>query len=512
MTSLPRALVSVLAASVLGACAGHPLRGADPDRRIVLPRDDAAHDDAQTEFWHFHGHVRDAEGRVYDWFLAFIQQHTDLDRVLALPVGWFVDPFQVAYFTVTDRSGGTFFARERHNFPDTWAAHAASDRLALRHGGWSAISEDGQEIVLDASSLGGGINLRLRPEKQPSFAGGAGYLYVPPRSSTHYYSRPRMTATGTLTVSGESRRVAGLGWFKHQWGFMYDERLKGWVWFGVQLSSGQEIEIGVIFEEDQRIAQGSFAMIQEQDGTLTQLDLRSVGIVESGEVWRSPRTDTVYPIGWTLVLPERGTLRLKAAVPDQEMVVFPANLWAGGLAVSGIFDGERVSGHCFAEVVGSDEPFGRTLIASGKPSELPPDKPGRSALPIPPPRPVSSSPRSPAEVSTATAAATASAPPVSRADREAQTIFQARCAPCHGSAGRGDGPAAAGLVPRPRDLSQPSWQGSITDAQIERVIRDGGASIGLSPVMPAHPDLSGQPQRMSALRRLVRSFARGARR
>jgi high-affinity iron transporter len=32
-------------------------------------------------------------------------------------------------------------------------------------------------------------------------------------------------------------------------------------------------------------------------------------------------------------------------------------------------------------------------------------------------------------------------------------VFQANCASCHGSMGRGDGPAAAGLDPKPTDLS-----------------------------------------------------------
>src|SRR3972149_3759262 len=36
----------------------------------------------------------------------------------------------------------------------------------------------------------------------------------------------------------------------------------------------------------------------------------------------------------------------------------------------------------------------------------------------------------------------------------------ARCATCHGDVGRGDGPAAAGLVPPPADLTAPALRGS----------------------------------------------------
>ena len=51
------------------------------------------------------------------------------------------------------------------------------------------------------------------------------------------------------------------------------------------------------------------------------------------------------------------------------MVVFPANLWAGGLEVEGVFDDKPVTGDCFAEIVGLDEPFGRSLLSSGRPKK-----------------------------------------------------------------------------------------------------------------------------------------------
>ncbi len=42
-----------------------------------------------------------------------------------------------------------------------------------------------------------------------------------------------------------------------------------------------------------------------------------------------------------------------------------------------------------------------------------------------------------------------------------RALYVAQCAPCHGAAGRGDGPLAAGLERRPADLTALSteWQG-----------------------------------------------------
>ena len=100
-----------------------------------------------------------------------------------------------------------------------------------------------------------------------------------------------------------------------------------------------------------------------------------------------------------------------------------------------------------------------------------------------------------------TAAATALTP-----EAEAQQIFSTRCAVCHGAEGRGDGPGASALTPKPRDYRDQEWQGSVTDQDIERTIVYGGAAVGKSPSMVANPDLGSRPAVVAALRELIRDF------
>ncbi len=96
---------------------------------------------------------------------------------------------------------------------------------------------------------------------------------------------------------------------------------------------------------------------------------------------------------------------------------------------------------------------------------------------------------------------------VTTADRqEAQNLFQTRCAACHGQFGRGDGPGAAGLNPKPRNYTDPEWQKVVTDEEIEKAIVYGGAAVGKSPQMVANPDLQAKPGVVAALRELVRKF------
>jgi len=86
------------------------------------------------------------------------------------------------------------------------------------------------------------------------------------------------------------------------------------------------------------------------------------------------------------------------------------------------------------------------------------------------------------------------------ATQEADTVWQQRCATCHGATGKGDGAAAAALTPKPRDFTSAAWQSSVTDAHIEKIIAEGGQSVGLSMLMVANPDLVAKPEVIKALR------------
>jgi cytochrome c553 len=103
-------------------------------------------------------------------------------------------------------------------------------------------------------------------------------------------------------------------------------------------------------------------------------------------------------------------------------------------------------------------------------------------------------------------AATAPAATAATPEAEASQIFAGRCTPCHGAAGAGDGVAAAALTPRPRNFHDATWQASVTDVHIETIIRQGGAAVGKSPVMPANPDLVAKPAVVAALRTMIRAM------
>jgi len=63
--------------------------------------------------------------------------------------------------------------------------------------------------------------------------------------------------------------------------------------------------------------------------------------------------------------------------------------------------------------------------------------------------------------------------------------FELICASCHGPLGHGDGPAAAALDPKPRNLGDATYVSTLSDEHIFKTVKEGGASVGKSPLMPA---------------------------
>src|SRR5688572_8815893 len=91
-----------------------------------------------------------------------------------------------------------------------------------------------------------------------------------------------------------------------------------------------------------------------------------------------------------------------------------------------------------------------------------------------PPPPTSGSPNAkpetgpPDNAAAPSAAAPAPAPAVAAGTpaEEAASMFRTVCATCHGPEGRGNGPAASNMNPKPRDYTDAAWQASVNDEEL----------------------------------------------
>jgi len=80
-------------------------------------------------------------------------------------------------------------------------------------------------------------------------------------------------------------------------------------------------------------------------------------------------------------------------------------------------------------------------------------------------------------------------------------VYRERCVLCHGPEGKGDGPAAAGLNPKPRNHSDGTYMKSRTDEELLGVIRVGKGG------MPAWGNVLSE-QEIQAVLKHVRTLAK----
>jgi cytochrome c oxidase cbb3-type subunit 3 len=86
-------------------------------------------------------------------------------------------------------------------------------------------------------------------------------------------------------------------------------------------------------------------------------------------------------------------------------------------------------------------------------------------------------------------------------------LFQELCAVCHGVGGKGDGPSAQGLQPKPADFTNCQAMAKDSDDVLVKIIKGGGQSVGRSTVMPAWGD-SLSDQQIRELVQFIRSLCK----
>jgi mono/diheme cytochrome c family protein len=69
-----------------------------------------------------------------------------------------------------------------------------------------------------------------------------------------------------------------------------------------------------------------------------------------------------------------------------------------------------------------------------------------------------------------------------------QALVKKHCAKCHGTDGKGDGPAISllNISPPPTDWTDKAKMSKMSDQELTKIIKDGGAAVGKSKHMPGY--------------------------
>jgi predicted secreted hydrolase len=179
----------------------------------------------------------------------------------------------------------------------------------------------------------GEIDLQLRAISDPLPVEGTGLTGVERREDMHYYTIPRLDASGTV----RGRKARGLFWYDHQWGRSWIGPKIGWSWWGLQL--------------DDRTAVNAYVLRDITNGRVLRSilthDDRPYPMTATPLEWWESKSKIRYPVAWAL---EAGPLRLRidAMFKERELPLLSetGNLWEGPVRVSG-----TRSGRGFQELV-----------------------------------------------------------------------------------------------------------------------------------------------------------------
>lgn len=308
-----------------------------PPKPLTLPADAAPHTSG-LEWWYYTGHLEATDGRKFGYqFVMFQRASAEAGKA-----GY------VAHAAITDVSNKKFTYAEKLVLAPV---QQSTDSFSLKVDDWAMKGKDGDDQIsftLDGYAL----DLTLKAIKPPVLHGGTGYIAVGEKEFSYYYSRPRMAASGELTVGTDKIAVRGSSWFDQQWGDMTLQG-GGWDWFGIQLDDRSDLMVSHLRGADgKRVA--LYGTYVGPDGKAEHLAAQDIQL-QNGGLWISPRTGGRYPMGWSLRVPKLGLdLAVQPDLQDQELDTTDSTeviYWEGKSTVQGFGKGGApVTGLAYVEL------------------------------------------------------------------------------------------------------------------------------------------------------------------
>ena len=292
-----------------------------------------------------------------------LQVHLLVQRLAAVP-----DLAQLNVVVVNESTGTSRAVEFIHPLDQV---EISTDRLHLSTPEltWSGdrsgctVSVKGQDVRIDLTSTASGPPLLMNGQGQMLFLG---------LDEQYEFAFPAMQTTGTVVIDEQAYEVAGISWLDRQWGglpdFFAQSLGKGpqaaadgaapsaspmnWMWICPQLDNG--VNIGLAQLRDLVHNQIFLALTAvHPDGT--HVVLPTMEPVETTDYWTSPTTGRRYPTRCVVRAPQIDTeLVVEVPYKAQEIVSAEPSLtkFEGAATVTGTYQGQRVAGHAYLELVG----------------------------------------------------------------------------------------------------------------------------------------------------------------
>ncbi len=307
---------------------------------VQLPKDEDPHCSG-GEWWYYTGELKTSDGAGFG-----------IEAVIFHVPGWrFHVPINgwAAHYAILDRTTGKFIYDQ-----GLWIGHSSGKSSGEGFHVTTPLIEmeiaNGRDHLQANLSDGSyALDLSLTDSFGPVFHNGTGYVAYGSDLHSFYYSRPKMTASGTLEIDGQQYPVTGELWFDRQWGRDLMDPTQKWDWFSLRLDDGSSIMF-FVFREDTTIAYGTYIPPSGEPVALENTEFSITPTIK----WVSPHTGIEYPVGWTIeIVPQNLALTVRAVADDQEVDAETTTFniyWEGLCDVEGTRGDQPIGGIAYVEM------------------------------------------------------------------------------------------------------------------------------------------------------------------
>lgn len=305
-----------LLTSALAALAGWSNSAvALPAKTLVFPRDRGAHPDFKTEWWYVTGHALSGD-RPFGFQLTFFRSRVEGTQGMASRFA--AKQLLFAHAAITDLEGKKLWHDQRIARDGFGVAQASEADMNIKLRDWT-LQAQGSSYKADLAATDFGLKLQFTEIQSVLLQGKQGLSRKGPdeKQASYYYSQPQLTTTGSLRVKGKTFEVKGTAWLDHEWSQeLLAPGATGWDWIGMNLLDGSALTAFRLRDKEGNALWdgGSFRPAKGEPYIFSRGEV----IFKPTRLWKSPLTQTTYPVEW-LVRTPADFYTVKAVIDNQEL-------------------------------------------------------------------------------------------------------------------------------------------------------------------------------------------------
>jgi predicted secreted hydrolase len=286
-----------------------------PAKTLTFPRDRGAHPDFKTEWWYITGHAVSVD-RPFGFQLTFFRSR--IDGTQGMTSKFAAKQLLFAHAAITDVEGKKLWHDQRIARGGFGVAQASEADMNIKLRDWSLLGQNGQ-YTADLPAEDFGLKLQFSETQKVLLQGKQGLSRKGPdeKQASYYYSQPQLATAGRLRVKDKTFEIKGVAWLDHEWS---QELLApgaiGWDWIGMNLLDGSALTAFRLRDTNGNAVWdgGSFRPAQGEPSIFSRGEV----IFKPTRLWKSPITQTTYPVEWVMRTPS-DFYTVKAVIDNQEL-------------------------------------------------------------------------------------------------------------------------------------------------------------------------------------------------